>query len=292
MGFEQSNNFFFNKPEFITRRPGTKVISFPKNASQPIINFTVTNNHLVSVERSTFGGFIFSADTRRSDLIHTVNELLSWASDNAVNEVTIRCLPEIYAPEEALLTNSVLSEAGFNVLYQDVTQFFIVDRSAPEMNTHRLRRLRSCWAQKFVFKRVTAKLLPEAFSLFAESRESKGYPITMSLLEFQEAFEKFSQHYILFGVFDRDKMISACVAIRISSEIMYCFFIGDALAYRKYSPVTQLVHGMYRFAAEYNIKILDLGISTDKGVRNDGLYSFKKSLGTSDSYKLTYQIKL
>lgn len=286
---DQSKGFFFNKPEFIGRKPGTTIISFPKKTSSPVINFTHTNNQLISVERSTFGGFIFSENTNRQHLVDTCNEFLQWAADNQITSITIRCFPDAYSPEEAELTTSILTEAGFKVLYRDITQLFIVDKVVPEMNTHRLRRLRSCWAQRFVFKRVPAGLLPQAYALFSESRVSKGYPITMSLQEFEEAFEKFPQDYILFGVFDKDKMIAACVSILIDPNILYCFFIGDALAYRKFSPVTQLVHGMYRYASEKNIKIVDLGISTDKGVLNEGLYSFKKSLGTIDSYKLTYQ---
>lgn len=111
----------------------------------------------------------------------------------------------------------------------------------------------------------------------------------MTLPDLIKTFEQFPAHYILFGVLDDEKIIAAAVTVVVSKEILYCFYIGDSLAYRPYSPVTFLVSGIYDYCIANNFKLLDLGISTDKGVLNKGLYSFKKSLGCIDSCKLTFE---
>ena len=46
--------------------------------------------------------------------------------------------------------------------------------------------------------------------------------------------------------------------------------------------------GSTDIARQTHFKMLDLGISTDKGVLNKGLYAFKKTFGSFDSYKLTF----
>jgi lipid II:glycine glycyltransferase (peptidoglycan interpeptide bridge formation enzyme) len=110
----------------------------------------------------------------------------------------------------------------------------------------------------------------------------------MSLQELKKMFALFPTAYILFGVFDKNKLISTSVSIKVSEEILYCFYIGDDLTYRTYSPVTFLINGIYHYAKGNHFKILDLGLSTDKGILNRGLYAFKKTFGTIDSVKLTF----
>jgi hypothetical protein len=262
------------------------------NVREPLIYFTHTDEQLISVDKSTFGGFIIRNEITSSDLFQTCEAFLLWAKSNNIKLITIRCFPEIYAPVESEMTSNALSKAGFEILFRDITQIIDVRESALPLNTHRKRRLRNSFAKGFSFKILTPDFLAEAHSLFVESRNDKKYPVTMSLENFKDAFTMFPRDYILFGVFDKNKMIASCVSIRVDERILYCFFIGDAIAYRVYSPVTQLLHGVYEFARQKKIEMIDLGISTDKGVLNEGLYNFKKSLGTFDAYKLTYQIKL
>jgi hypothetical protein len=286
----KSSGFFFNTRAFVMRNPEHKIISFPLNAPAPYIYFTWHNNELVSLTKSTFGGFI--ATENPNHIAATISEFTEWARGNYVTSITIRSFPEIYSKEESMIIKRELLAAGFQIIFDDVTQFVRVTEDVLPLNTHRKRRLRKCMDQGFTFKQLGKESLADAYSLFLESRENKQYPVTMSLHDFQQAFEKFPDHYLLFGVFDQQKIIAACVAVIIDNEILYSFFIGDTLTYRIHSPVTQLMEGIYRFAQNRKMSILDFGISTDKGVLNNGLYEFKKSLGAKDSHKLTYQITL
>ena len=101
-------------------------------------------------------------------------------------------------------------------------------------------------------------------------------------------FKLFPGDYLLFGVFDKNKLIATSVCIKVNDKILYCFYIGDALAFRPHSPITLLINGIYEYCQTNDFKMLDLGISTDKGILNKGLYAFKKTFGSFDSYKLTF----
>jgi hypothetical protein len=286
----KSSGFFFNTREFVMRNPDQKTISFPENAPTPHIYFTWAGNELVSLARSTFGGFIDSDNA--STISTTISEILKWTNANEIRSVVIRCFPDIYSAGENKLTRDALLQAGFEIASHDITQFLDVTENELTMNVHRKRRLRKCSEQGFTFKILHTDSLADAYQLFLDSRENKQYPVTMSIQDFENAFDMFPDRYILFGVVDQGKIIAACVAVAIDTEILYSFFVGDSLAYRVYSPVTQLLDGVYRYAQNKKMKIVDLGISTDKGIVNEGLYAFKKSLGARDSAKLTYQIKL
>lgn len=285
-----SAGFFFNETSFVKRISFESVVSFPADVN-PVIHFNHIDNNLVSVAKSPFGGFIFSKETSVTDLKTALNDALQWSRRNDITNIVIKCFPEAYNTEESEVTQKILRDHNFNLLYKDIAQIIFTGNNL-SFNTHRRRRLRNCIEQGFQFKMVPGERIDEAYLLFEGSRNAKGYPITMTLEDFKSAFNQFPDNYKLFAVFDSEQMIAACVCIHVNAFILYCFFIGDDIRYRKYSPVTMLIYGIYHYAVEKKYEMIDLGISTDKGVLNPGLYTFKKSLGAKDIVKYTYQLTL
>lgn len=285
-----SAGFFFNKTEFVKRISFETIVSFPSNA-KPVIHFSRTGNLMVSLLKSPFGGFIFSGETSVADLQTALHEAMQWSLRNNISNIVIKCFPEAYNTRESEMTQKILKDFNFNLLHKDIAQVIFTNDKL-SFNTHRRRRLRNCIAKGFYFKDVPEEKIDAAYPLFERSRKAKGYPLTMTLDDFKSAFNQFPDDYKLFAVFDSEQMIAACVCIRVNALILYCFFIGDDIRYRKYSPVTMLIHGVHQYAMENRYEIIDLGISTDKGILNSGLYAFKKSLGAKDVSKNTYHLVL
>lgn len=226
-------------------------------------------------------------EATNNDLTQLIETITSWSVSHEVSNLIIRSYPEAYQQHQNALIKKALLAANFSVKYDDVTQV-ISTEDGMNLDTHKRRRLRKSEASEFDFRLLPSSYLEESYDLIVESRENKSYPITMSLKDLDETFQLFPEEYLLFGVFDKNKMIATSVSIKVNAEIFYCFYIGDDLTYRAYSPVTTLIKGIYHYCQTHNFKLLDLGLSTDKGVLNQGLYTFKKSFGTFDSHKLTY----
>ena len=93
-----------------------------------------------------------------------------------------------------------------------------------------------------------------------------------------------------FLVYDIDMLIAVGVTIKINQDILYTFYLADNQQYLKYSPTIYLLSGIYEYCQQENIKLLDLGIATDKGILNEGLARFKRSLGGKLSQKKTYSL--
>ena len=51
-----------------------------------------------------------------------------------------------------------------------------------------------------------------------------------------------------------------------------------------------LVGKIYEYCQQNGIAVLDLGISSENGILNEGLFNFKKNLGSETSNKSTYQL--
>lgn len=116
--------------------------------------------------------------------------------------------------------------------------------------------------------------------------------MTMSLEQLTEHFQKFPDNFQVFAVYDTQILMAIGVTIKINQDILYTFYLADNEDYLKISPTIFLLSGIYEYAQKGNYKILDLGIATDKGVLNEGLARFKRSLGGKLSEKKTYFRKI
>ena len=286
-----ASTFLFHRPEFIFRHSETEIITFEAHGSK--IYFSRLGSLLISLDKSPFGSFVLTSRNTKSDLYSLVEKIVSWSKANGIASLIVRSFPEVYQPAHSTLIKNALSESGFSVKFEDITQVIHVPATnGINLNTHKKRRIRQAESKAFVFRQIPMDFLDEAYARIVESRESKGYPVTMTLRDLETMFKVFPNDYLLFGVFDQITLIATAVCIKISNEIMYCFYLGDALAYRRDSPITLLINGIFEYCKTHLFKILDLGLSTDKGVLNTGLYAFKKSFGSIDSQKLTFSKQL
>ena len=281
-----ASTFLFHKPEFIFRSPENQIITFEENESK--IHFSRIGNLLISLDKSPFGSFVITSRTTKNKLRSLVEKFEDWSRQEGIANLLIRSFPEIYEPEQSALVKETLIGSGFSIKYEDVTQVIPVTEGSMNLNTHKKRRLRQAESLDFSFREIALNHLEEAYSLIVESRESKGYPVTMTFKDLEAMFKLFPRDYLLFGVFDKNNLIATSACIKVNDKILYCFYIGDALAFRPHSPITLLISGIYEYCQTNDFKMLDLGISTDKGILNKGLYAFKKTFGTFDSYKLTF----
>jgi hypothetical protein len=286
-----NTDFFFHHPEFVFRKAEDTIIAISEETSHASISlyFTKKSSTLVSLDKSPFGGVVCPHAIDDEHLNKLLQNVDDYAFENKIEIIIIRCAPEIYQPETAEIQNRELLRNNFVRKYEDISQFIKVQGDIPiAFNRNRQRHLEKCLMREFNFRILSKAFLEQAFMLIVESRNDKGYPVTMEYRDLLNMFESFPDNYLLFGVFDGDKMIASSVSIVVNKNILYCFYFGDALSYRSYSPVTLLVKGIYNYAVQHKFEIIDLGISTDKAVLNRGLYDFKKSLGSVDSYKITY----
>lgn len=281
--------FLFHQPDFIFRDKTANIISF-RNITGAIIYFTEKDQELVSLSKSPFGGIVFlnSEQNNTFEIGSLFEQIEMYVVNNGIGSVQVTCCPLIYQAVNGELIVREFLKAGYSILYKDIAQVLVVSDNPLKLSTLRKRSVHKSIESGFVFHALTLNHLPQAYELFVESRKRKGYPVTMTLDELTRMFVLFPQQYKLMGVFDDGKLIAACVVIWVSTTILYYFYVGDDYEYRKYSPVTYLIKNVYAYAQKQGATLFDLGISTDAGVLNAGLYDFKKSFRAIDSAKYTF----
>ena len=209
-----------------------------------------------------------------------------------VKTIIINSYPEGYLPKNQIQKlESCLFKLGFHIsITEQNYEIAIMQKLFCEtiISPRAKQLLRKSIRKGFTFQEITEPNFSEIHAFIARSRERKNRPMTMNLLQFENHFKIFSENFKIFSVMDSAQIIAVGVTIKINEEIVYTFYLADDEQYLKDSPTIFLLSGIYEYFQTRNFNILDLGIATNRGVLNEGLAHFKRSLGGILSLKKTY----
>jgi GNAT acetyltransferase-like protein len=281
--------FVFNSPLFQKNKQGTYLNYVLEDNWLPVarIWFKIDGSRAVSGQGATFG----SVDGSDSPGIEAgevfLKEVVHLLIKKGITELVIRHWPAAYMEHN---WHKTFLKAGFRNAITEINQHLVVSLEGFTSNLryNERKKLKQAEKRAFSFKILPVGNLAMVYELVKETRVRKGYPVSMSLHELQRFFETMPENYLLFGLFDGSKLIAASVSIRVADKILYNFYHADDLAYRPVSPLVMLVGKIYQYCQEAGIEILDLGVSSDKGEINTGLFDFKRNLGCLPTDKNTY----
>ena len=99
-------------------------------------------------------------------------------------------------------------------------------------------------------------------------------------------------YFAVYSNAQRSHMVAAAICMAITDRVLYVFYWGDAADMGSYSPIALLAASIYEFAQQRKFVLLDVGTATVDGVPNQGLVTFKRNLGFSESLKLSFRWRL
>lgn len=293
--------YFFNEFNHLKHQGGENLFTFYwRNTDNQIIEarFSVIINNKVAYSpfRATFGGIEFNQSLSEISLHQFLEQVLSFLISKNIIEVHINSYPEKYLSEQQKhILENCLQKLHFQIKYTEHNyEINVTDKSFLETITSPRAKqlLKKSLKSRFIFKRELNPKFTEIHQFVANSRLRKNRPMTMSLEQLTEHFQKFPDNFQIFSVYDIQILMAVGVTIKINQDILYTFYLADNEDYLKVSPTIFLLSGIYEYAQKENYTILDLGIATDKGILNDGLARFKRSLGGKLSEKKTYFRKI
>lgn len=287
--------FFFLTEAFVFHQQHSMVLEWRNKSEWIRLPVRSEGKTLFSLARSSFGGLDHSPGVSTETLSLFIESALQLASLEGYSIFRIRSYPACYGPENWQQQDEVLQRQGFRAVIRDINMH--LDLQAPDfrtnLNADEYRYLNRADRVGWHFKRLDFEnYITSAYEILLAARSVKGYPISMNLEELVKMHRIFPENYLLFGVFEGEKMISTAVCIRVNNEILYDFFHGDRPEYRGGSPVVYLIAELFQYAKSEGYRLLDLGICSSAGQRNTGLCRFKENLGGIESPKVIYEISL
>lgn len=251
------------------------------------------NNVLLSPWSAPFGGFAFRDE---GILLETINECVSLLKSYAL-QVNCRLLeitlpPRVYAPRFIEKLNFVL-ESKSSKKFVDINYHFDLNdvTTLDTLNRNFKRNLKygeALGQQLCLCSTVVEK--EHAYSVIEENRTSQGYLLKMGFEQLLSTSNIIEIDFFLLQ--SKTEVYASAICYLVSKDIVQVIYWGDYPTKRGTGAMHQLSVQLKEYYRCRNIKILDLGPASDKGIPNYGLCNFKETLGCDVSLKNSYTVSV
>ncbi len=292
--------YFFNTQVFMAVHPLGELLQFillekETNTVVASICFDINDNSAVSLSIGTFAGLELQQEIPSpctTDFVVVARDYLLY--ECSVGNIIIKQWPMGYNPRKARDINITLCNAGFQTTALESNQTIGIeeggllhcDSKSTLLKLRRGTRAGLIAEGPFSVKRIN---FDHAYRLIVESRVRKNFPVNIDHGRLYHICHELPDRYLFFPVYDDDIMVAVAVTIVISKDVLYNFLHADDAAYLPYSPILLAIDKVLEYGHENHFGLLDLGISSDNSVLNEGLYEFKKRVGGEDSLKINWQ---
>ncbi len=238
-----------------------------------------------------FAGFhCKSENIYASEIELFLQDLITYAQIESIREMHITIAPEIYSPSSnAKIVNAMIG-LGFQMQLPEIFNHVNL-LSFKNEYTHGASRTYYNQAIKkgLTFSNATSLHDKEAiYSIIVANRVRMKRPIYMSFDDIMKTTSIFSVDF--FKVLNAEgTIVAGAIMYREHKEIIYALFWGDTLVGRVDRAMDYLIFNLYSHYKSAGYSYIDLGISTEAGIPNNGLLRFKETHECKSSLRYSFK---
>lgn len=215
------------------------------------------------------------------------------AAEAGIRKITVLLPPDIYGAEKnAKMINAFLGN-NYIVEYEEVNYSLnIRDWDADiyrQKIAHNARKnLRIALESGLSFVQcLELEEKKKAYEIIRINRESRGYPLRMTWEQVSETL-KIVEHDV-FAVQKDDIIMASAVIFYVADKIVQVIYWGNIPNTEGYKPINFLAYKLLEHYKNRGIEMIDIGPSSENGLPNYGLCSFKESIGceVTGKYRLS-----
>lgn len=269
-----------------------KVFRLIDNEQKPSIGLIagLSGNSLYSPFSAPFGGFHFSHGAIYvSAICEFLQQLKNFMSANGIKDIQITLPPNIYHETMNSKLVHCLFRQGFNLEKLDITSWINLDLYKNTFNEKSsLNHLKQAINLGLQFKQLTQldeKI--EAFEIIKMNRLQMNRPIYMSFEDLEKINTIWETDF--FAVYDENnEMLASSINYIFHNSIVYDVFWGDNEKGRPKRAMDFCIFSLLNYYKKCGYKYLDIGISTEKGIPNEGLLRFKETHEATSSLRYSF----
>ena len=246
---------------------------------------------------SPFGGFIFLNDDIKIKFIDdAINKLTEWCMKRNFNSINFTIPPKIYHHSFLSKQANSLFRNGFIIEKIDLNYSFDLkyfNKNYIQDIWHNARKnLKIAFTYEFTFKKCNS--IEEnriAYEVIKKNRELRGFPLRMSWNEIVATTSIIP--YDFFLIYNSNNIpIASAIVFHVSAEIVQVIYWGDLPEFNGLKTMNYLSYKIFEYYKSMDIRIVDIGPSTENSVPNYGLCEFKESIGCQIDEKFSFTKKL
>ena len=256
----------------------------------------VKDSSLYSPFSAPFGGFSFlSSNVKLSYIENAIKELKNWAKVNGFSSVNITLPPDIYEPGLVSKQVNCLWREGFEMSEIDLNYALHLNsfdnNYLQNIQYNARKNLKVALKSDLEFVKCSdPEEKEQAYDVIKKNREQRGFPLRMTWKQVKETTNIIDADFFLLKHEDNIPVASA-VVFHVAPEIVQVIYWGDIHEYSHLRTMNMLSFKVFEYYKNKNIKIVDIGPSTENSVPNYGLAEFKESIGCTVSTKFKFVYK-
>jgi hypothetical protein len=269
-----------------------KYLVFSEGKSQLGLIAGLRKDELFSPFSAPYGGFIAAAHSDHISIHLQAIELLEkYAKKKKARAIHITLPPTFYDETFVSKQASALINGGYSLVVLDLNSIYYLSdfnesyiKNLPDSAKWGLKKsLRS----ELVFSTATDRSEKElCYQIQKENRELKGRQIKMTFQEVLSTSDILPADFFL--VRNQEDAIASAIVFQVNPSVAQVIFWGALPKYNSLQPSNFLAFKLWEFYKHKDIKIIDIGPSSNNGVPDPGLVKFKESLGCKLSLKFSF----
>jgi hypothetical protein len=290
--------WLFNTPQHVMHQGTSKVYTFvltdalTQTEVQGFFHLFRQENQGISPCKASFGSFEVAEHVSHAEFSDWLISIEAFAKNEGITCLEIKHYPHCYNPARSTFIRRGLLRQGFEIAQTTESQFVEVENNDFEQHLHssERRRLRKCIKAGFWFGEWKNPSADEVYAFIRHNREQLGYSLSFNAEQLKTWLKVFPESFRVFWVKEGENIASLALTVRVGQRVLYNFCPADNLSYRSYSPAVLLNKGLYEYAENEGVEILDLGVSVNsEGNIKPSLRRFKHNLGAKDSEKYVFR---
>lgn len=224
------------------------------------------------------------------ELEQTVKCLEKYCIENSLSRIIFRLPPSFYDETYISKIQNCLLRMEYEIVSMDLNYQFYLSKNkdiAEQMQRNAKKNLKIALGKEYSLEYCNDNIKKKkAYDIISINRKQKGYPLRMSWQQVSDTIINMKNDFWLLKL--NDEYIASAVIFKVTDEVYQVIYWGDIHGYAEDKPMNYLAYKLYGYYAKKNMKVLDIGPSTEDGIPNYGLCKFKESIGCQVSNKLTF----
>lgn len=216
--------------------------------------------------------------------------LIEWALKNDINEIDVSTPPLFYNESHITKYHNALLCNHFRMVSYDVNQYFAIKRNSnylDELNSNERRNFKI--AKKNGLSFIKTDDIKTVYDVIRINRKERGYPLWMSAEDIMKTSKIIKSDFFLVNDKAGNPIASAYVQ-SITKNIVNIVYWGNIRESDKLYPMNFMAYELFDFySKKKGVEFVNIGISTEDGIPNFGLFDFKESIGCVNSAKLNFK---
>ena len=254
----------------------------------------IRNRELLSPFSAPFGGFHYRHEQLySSEIDHFVSGVIKFCNIHQLTSINLTLPPDIYHPTLNAKVNSALLRCGFRMQTPEITNWVDLSRFQNRFNFRSSREYYNQSVKNGLSFNIedSNEGRAEIYAIVKENRIRLSRPIHMAFTDLEKVATLWPVDYFSVKAPDQT-LVAGAIFYRAQSAITQAVFWGDSETGRTLRAMDFLLFNLWAHYKSKNYQYIDLGISTESGIPNEGLLRFKETHECTSSLRFSYTLNL